>query len=262
MRLIQTIAAIALSAAALGTAPALAQQAQSSPAQGFNATQKLAIEAIIKEYLMRNPEILRDALMELESRQRDAEKVAQKQALEEQRAALLSDQGSIVVGNPQGDVTLIEFFDYNCGYCKKSLADMQSLVKNDPKLRVVLRDFPILGPDSVEASKIATVVKQHLKGDKYFDFHVKLMSTRGRAGKERALEAAKEAGLDPVKIAAEAESPAVVAGIQRTLQIAEALSINGTPAFIIGDEVIAGAVGEGPMKDAIKSVRQCGKAQC
>lgn len=261
MRLTSHLAAFAFSATLFGALPALAQTS-SPPAQSFSPAQRQAIEAIIKDYLLRNPEILREALVELETRQRDAEKMAQKKALEEQRAALASEPGSIVVGNPQGDVTLVEFFDYNCGYCKKSLADMQSLVKNDPKLKVVLRDFPILGPDSVEASKIAMAVKQHLKGDKYFEFHVKLMSTRGRAGKDRALEVAKEMGLDPVKIAAESEAPFVAAGIQATMQIAEALTINGTPAFIIGDEVVAGAVGEGPMRESIKAVRQCGKAQC
>ncbi len=234
--------------------------AQTAPA--FNPAQKQAIEAIIKDYLLKNPEILREALVELETRQRDAERMAQKKALEEQRAALVSDAGSIVVGNPNGDVTLVEFFDYNCGYCKRSLADLQNLVKSDPKLKVVLRDFPILGPDSVEAAKIAMAVKQHLKGDKYLEFHAKLMSTRGRAGKDRALDVAKEMGLDPAKMAAEAEAPPVAAGIQLTMQIAEALAINGTPAFVLGDEVIAGAVGEEPLRSSIKSMRQCGKANC
>jgi protein-disulfide isomerase len=257
MRLTARFAALALFLAA---PVALAQ----GPAQGqsFNPGQKAAIEQIIKEYLLKNPEILRDALAELETRQRESEKVAQRNAIQQQRAALASEIGSIVVGNPQGDVTLVEFFDYNCGYCKRSLTDMQALVASDPRLKVVLRDFPILGPDSIEASKIAMAVKQHLKGDKYFDFHVRLMSTRGRAGKDRALEVAKEMGLDPVRIAAEAESPGVVAGIQHTMQVAEALSINGTPAFVLGDEVIAGAVGVEPMRRAVTSVRQCGKASC
>ncbi|MET0605410.1 MAG: DsbA family protein [Beijerinckiaceae bacterium] len=258
MRLTLRFAALACMAGLMAQAAPLAQ----APAPAFSPAQKQAIEAIIKDYLLQNPEILREALMELESRQREAERVAQKKALEEQQAALLSENGSIVVGNPKGDVTLVELFDYNCGYCKKSLVDMQALLKSDPKLKVVLRDFPILGPDSVEASKVAMAVKQHLKGDKYFDYHVRLMSSRGRAGKDRALEVAKEMGLDPVKLAKDAESPAVAQAIQQTLQIAEALSVNGTPAFVVGDEVIAGAVGEETMRRAIQSVRQCGKASC
>jgi protein-disulfide isomerase len=258
MRLTHPIAALAFAAGLTTAVVAVAQ----TPAQSFNPAQKQAIESIIKEYLLKNPEILREALVELETRQRDAERVAQKKALEEQQAALVSDKGSIVVGNPSGDVTLVEFFDYNCGYCKKSLADMQALLKSDPKLKVVLRDFPILGPDSIEASKIAMAVKQHLKGDKYFDYHVRLMSSRGRAGKDRALEVAKEMGLDTAKLASEADSQPVTQGIQLTMQIAEALAINGTPAFILGDEVIAGAVGEEPMRRAIQSVRKCGKAAC
>ncbi|WP_342362708.1 DsbA family protein [Terrarubrum flagellatum] len=260
MFLKSSFAALAFSAALALSGGAFAQQ--SAPAQSFNPAQKLAIEAIIKDYLMKNPEVLREALVELETRQRDAERVAQKKALEEQGPALISEKGSTIVGNPKGDVTLVEFFDYNCGYCKKSLADMQALVKSDPRLKVVLRDFPILGPDSVEASKIAAAVKPYLKGEKFFEYHVRVMGSRGRVGKDRALEVAKEMGLDPVKIAAEAESPAIAGDFQYTMQIAEALAINGTPAFVVGDEVIAGAVGEQPMRDAIKAVRQCGKATC
>lgn len=260
MRIASFLSAIAL-AGAMAAAPLMGAGAQTA-APSFTPAQKQAIEGIIKDYLLKNPEILREALVELETRQRDAERLAQKQALQEQQAALASDQGSIVVGNPQGDVTLIEFFDYNCGYCKKSLLDVQALIKSDPKLKVVLRDFPILGPDSVEASKIALAVKQHLKGEKYLDYHARLMSSRGRVGKDRALEIAKEMGLDPAKLVAEAETPAVLGGIQKTLHIAESLSINGTPAFIVGDEVISGAVGEGPIRNSIQSVRKCGKAAC
>lgn len=248
----------ALAAASLlGLAIAMPAQAQTmSPAL------KKEVETTIREYLLKNPEVLRDAIIELENRQRIAEKDAQAKALQTQKASIFDDPGSIIVGNPKGDVTLVEFFDYNCGYCKKAVSDIQSMVAADPKLKIVLKDFPILGPDSVEASKVAVAVKNALPADKYLQFHVKLMESRGRIGKDRALEVAREMGLDATKIAAEADGAAVQDRLQKTMQIAEALNITGTPAFVIGDDIVPGAVGAGPLKGAVDSVRKCGKARC
>ncbi|MGL5734832.1 MAG: DsbA family protein, partial [Beijerinckiaceae bacterium] len=142
------------------------------------------------------------------------------------------------------------------------VADLQTLVKADPKLRVVLKDFPILGPESVEASRIAVAVKRALPAEKALDYHVRLMESKGRIGKDRALEVAKEMGLDPAQIQKESEGAAVQERLQKTMQIAEALSINGTPAFIIGDDIVPGAVGADPLKRAVDSVRKCGRATC
>lgn len=246
---------------AMTLAAALALPVAAS-AQTMTPALKKEVEATIKEYLLKNPEVLRDAIIELENRQRMAEKDAQAKALQTQKAALFEDPNAIIVGNPKGDVTLVEFFDYNCGYCKKAVTDLQSLIKSDPKLKVVLKDFPILGPDSLEASKIAVAVKQSLPADKYLDFHVRLMESKGRVGKDRALEVAKEMGLDPAKLTTVSDSPDVQARLQNAMQIAESLSISGTPAFIIGDDIIPGAIGADPLRGAINSVRQCGKARC
>lgn len=246
------------------TGAMLASLAWAMPAHAQTMTPALKkeVEATIKDYLLKNPEILRDAIIELENRQRVAEKDAQAKALQTQKTAIFDDPGSIIVGNPKGDVTLVEFFDYNCGYCKKAVSDIQNLVAADPKLKVVLKDFPILGPDSVEASKVAVAVKNTLPADKYLQFHIKLMETKGRTGKDRALEVAKEMGLDAGKIAAEAEAAPVQERLQKTMQIAEALSISGTPAFIIGDDIVPGAVGAGPLKTAVDAMRKCGKSRC
>src|SRR5215203_860947 len=124
----------------------------------FNDQQQRAIEQIVKDYLLKNPEVLQEAMTELERRQQDAQKTAQATALKDEREKLLSPRNN-VVGNPSGDVTLVEFFDYNCGYCKRALGDLKTLMKADPKLRVVLRDLPVLGPESVEASRVALAVK-------------------------------------------------------------------------------------------------------
>jgi protein-disulfide isomerase len=167
-----------------------------------------------------------------------------------------------VAGDPSGDVTLVEFFDYNCGYCKRALADVRALMKNDPKLRVVLKDFPVLGPESVEASRVSLAVKNQFKGDKLFDFHVKLMETRGRINGERAIAVARELGVDTAKLQRDMESAEVKQAIQDNVVLGDKLGLSGTPAFVVGDEVISGAVGIEPLRKTVAGVRQCGRAVC
>ena len=241
---------------------ALLALASPALAQGFSAAQKQEMGTIIRDYLMKNPEVLQEAINELQRKTAEAEKTAQTAALKDSGEALLRSPHANVVGNPAGDVTLVEFFDYNCGYCKQALADVQSLVKADPKLRVVLRDLPVLGPDSVEASRVALAVKQQISGDKLFEYHTRLLTTRGRVGADRALALAKEMGLDVARVQKDMTGPAVLEAIDDGRRLAEKLAINGTPAFIIGQEVIPGAVPGNVLKQAIAGVRQCGHAVC
>ena len=135
-------------------------------------------------------------------------------------------------------------------------------MKADPKLRVVLKDFPVLGPDSVEASRIGVAAKQQLKGDRLFEYHTKLMETRGRVNGERAVAVAKEMGLDLAKLQKDAEADEAKAALQENVALGDKLGLTGTPAFVIGDEVISGAVGIEPMRKTIAGVRQCGRATC
>ena len=139
---------------------------------------------------------------------------------------------------------------------------MRALIKNDPKLRVVLKDFPVLGPDSVEASRASLAVKRQLKGEKLFDYHVKLMETRGRINGERAIALAREMGVDIAKLQRDMESPEVKATIQENVVLGDRLGLSGTPAFVVGDEVISGAVGLEPLRKTVAGVRQCGSAVC
>jgi protein-disulfide isomerase len=243
--------------ALLAAAPVAAQDKTQ-----FTDGQKAAIGAIIKDYLVKNPEVIQEALAELETRQKEAEKTASRKALSDVQATLVSSPRNMVVGNPNGDVTLVEFFDYNCAYCKRSLSDMRELIKTDPKLRVVIRDFPVLGQDSVEASFVAVAVKNQLKGDKFFDFHQKLMESKGRVGKDRALAVAKELGVDTARVLKDMDSPDTRATIEETMRIGDSLKLQGTPAFVVGDEIIFGAVGTDPIRATVASVRQCGKATC
>jgi protein-disulfide isomerase len=228
----------------------------------FDNRQREAIEQIFKDYLLKNPELLRDAMVELERREQEAQKATQQSALKESRDRLVNSSRDMVAGNAAGDITLVEFFDYNCGYCKRALGDMRALMQSDPKLRVVLKDFPVLGPDSVEASRVALAVKHQLKPEKLFDYHVKLMESRGRVNGERAMAVAKEMGLDMARLQKDVDGPEVKAAIQENVVLGDKLGLTGTPAFVVGDEVISGAVGLEPMRKTVAGVRQCGKAVC
>jgi protein-disulfide isomerase len=242
---------------ALALAPAA--QAQSGV---FNEQQKQAIGEVVKDYLLKNPEVLTEVIAELEKRQAEAQQVAQASAVQETKQSLLNAPHSYVAGNPSGDVTLVEFFDYNCGYCKKALADVQTLVKADPKLRVVLKDFPVLGPDSVEASRVALAVGKQLQGEKMMSYHVKLLESRGRVNGERAMAVAKDMGVDMAKLQKDIEGAEVRNALQENMALGDKLSLTGTPAFIIGETVIPGAVGAEPLKQVVNNVRSCGKASC
>lgn len=242
-----------LSAAAL--APAGAQTA-------FTPDQRTAIEGIIRDYLLKNPEVLQEAIGELEKRQAEAQRKAQAAALAEVRDDVVAAKHGVVVGNPQGDATLVEFFDYNCGYCKRALSDLRGLMKADPKLRVVLRDLPVLGPDSVEASRIAIAAKAQLSGDKAFEYHSRLLESRGRVGGEQALALAKSMGLDMPRLQRDLENAEIRATIAANTRLAERLGMTGTPAYVVGNEVISGAVGIEPLRQAIETARKCGNANC
>jgi protein-disulfide isomerase len=163
-------------------------------AQGFSDPQKEDIGRIVKEYLLKNPEIIQEALAELDRRTQAEEAAKRKSRIKELAGKLFDSPRGAVIGNPQGDVTLVEFFDYNCGYCKRALADLIDLTKADPKLRIVLKEFPVLGPGSIEAAQVAAAVKLQAKGAKYFEFHQKLLLRRGQADKAAALAIARETG--------------------------------------------------------------------
>src|SRR6185369_10566055 len=177
-------------------------------------------------------------------------------------AALFDSSHQVVIGNPQGDVTMVEFFDYNCGYCKRALSDMMDLMKDDAKLRVVLKEFPVLGPGSVEAAQVAVAARMQDKtGKKYLEFHQKLLSGRGQADKAHALAAAKEAGFNMAQMEKDLTSPEIKESLQEAFKLAEALGLNGTPSYVIGNEVVIGAVGLAALQEKINTAR-CGKPAC
>ncbi len=259
-----TLAILPRLARGLSLAAGMALMLSGAPAQAQSLTpdQKKAVTELIRETLLKNPEIIQEALVELERRNTVAQAQAQRSAVTAEKARLVDPATSVVVGNPQGDVTIVEFMDYNCGFCKRAADDVRALAKDDPKLKIVIKDFPILGPDSVEASRVALAVKSQLQGQKYFDFHAKLMATKGRINAAKALEVAKEAGVDVERAKKDMEGPAVRAAIEDTVALGDRLGLTGTPAFILGDEVVFGAVGPGPLKVKIDALRKCGKTEC
>jgi protein-disulfide isomerase len=236
--------------------------AGSATAQTFSPDQRRELESIIKDYLVKHPEVLEEAMRELEKRQTVAEAEKAKSAIKDNATLLFNSPRQVVLGNPQGDVTFVEFFDYNCGYCKRALSDMLELMKGDPKLKVVLKEFPVLGQSSVDAAQVAVAVRMQDKtGKKYLDFHQKLLTGRGQVDKARALAAAKEAGADMARLDKDLASPEVKATLEESLKLAEPLGLNGTPSYVIGDEVVIGAVGLAGLKEKINTAR-CGKATC
>lgn len=211
------------------------------------------IEQVIREYLLRNPEVIIEAVQGLERRQRaDAQKQAQAQ-IAQRKDDLLNDPDSPVAGNPNGDVTLVEFFDYRCPYCKQVAPAIFQLIKEDKKLRLVLKEFPILGPESVAAARAALAAR--LQG-KYLEMHHALMRMRGNFSLEAILKAAEESGIDGARLRIDMESDGVKKQIEKTYELGRALSINGTPAFVIGDRIIPGAVDIETLKTLIRQARQ------
>ena len=234
----------------------------SASAQSFSDNQRGDIETIVRDYLLAHPEVLEEAMAELSKRQTAAEAEKQKASVATNAETIFNSPRGVVLGNKDGDVTFVEFFDYNCGYCKRAMADMLDLMKTDPKLKVVLKEFPVLSQGSVEAAQVAVAVRmQDPSGKKYLDFHQKLLSGRGAADKVRAMAAAKEAGLDAARIEKDLASPEVRATIEENFKLAEAMGMNGTPSYVIGKQVVVGAVGLDALREKIGLAR-CGKATC
>lgn len=231
-------------------------------AQGFTDAQRKEIGAIVREYLIANPDVLQEAAAEFEKRANAAQADRSRAAVAQHSEMIFNSPRGVTLGNKSGDVTFVEFFDYNCGYCKRAMEDMLALMKNDPKLKVVLKEFPVLGPSSIEAAQVAIAVRmQDPSGKKYLDFHQKLLGGRGQADKARAMAAAREAGLDVLRIEKDMASAEVKATLEESFKLAEALAMNGTPSYVIGNEVVIGAVGLPALAEKIALAR-CGKATC
>jgi len=230
--------------AATPPAQTASTQTASATPSVFSPAQRGLIEQMTKDYILAHPEVIQDALTALQN-QRDADEAkASEAAVKEHDAEIFGSPHQVVLGNPQGKLTLVEFFDYNCAYCKRALSDMLSLMKDNGDLRIVLKEFPVLGDGSADAARVAVAVRmQDPTGQKYLEFHQKLLGGRGEANGERALAVAKDVGLDIDRLKRDMASPEVKATIDENLKLGETLGITGTPTYVVGSEVVTGAVG-------------------
>jgi protein-disulfide isomerase len=251
--------ALGLAVALIGAALCVASVA---PAAEFTPAQKQEMGAFIREYLVSNPDVLREAIEALDKRDKAVAEAERQKVVASQSGPLFSSKYQATIGNPKASATLVEFFDYNCHFCKGALPDVTKLMKDDPNLKVVLKDYPVLGPGSVEAAKVASAARNQLPGDKFWAFHFKLLGWRGPIGKNEALAVARELGLDMDRLAKDIESPEVKAGLDEVMRLADSLQINGTPTFVVGQDVVVGAVGYDQLKDKVESVHRCGRAVC
>jgi protein-disulfide isomerase len=243
-------------------AVALCATPPAASAENFSGGQRGEIETIIRNYLIAHPEVLEEAMAELNKRQAAAEAEKHEESVAQNSDTIFNSPRGVVLGNKDGDVTFVEFFDYNCGYCKRAMTDMLDLMKSDSKLKVVLKEFPVLSQGSVEAAQVAVAVRmQDPGGKKYLDFHQRLLGGRGPADRARAIAAAKEAGLDVARIEKDLASPEVRATIEENFKLAESMGMNGTPSYVIGKQVVIGAVGLEGLKEKI-GVARCGRATC
>jgi protein-disulfide isomerase len=242
----RTVAAACAALALLSTGPARAEA----------DAKRSEFERMLKDYLAQHPEAIQEALDTLAARKGAAKAEQQRAAIRANDAELFASPRQVTLGNRQGDVTLVEFFDYNCGYCKRALADLLDLMKTDPRLKVVLKEYPILGPGSVEAARVAVAVRmQDAGGARYLEFHRKLLENRGHNDKARALAVAEEVGLDMARLERDMASEEVAKSIDESTRLAKALAINGTPGYVVGQTVIVGALGAQVLKDKIAAAR-------
>ena len=251
-----------LAAAAFALALATPASAQTS-AQTFTPDQRDEIGKIVREYLLNNPQLLQEVMAELEKKQALADAEKHRAAIKEHAQIIFDSPRQVTLGNPNGDVTMVELFDYNCGFCKRALTDMMDLMKADPKLKVVLKEFPVLGEGSTQAAQVAVAVRMQDKtgGKKYLEFHQKLLTRRGSADKAGAMAVAKEIGLDMARLEKDMASEEVKTTLAETFKIAEAMGLNGTPSYVIGNEAVIGAVGLATLKERVNMAR-CGQASC
>lgn len=237
----------------------LAEQAP-APAPEAPAIDAATLNPMIEDFLMSDPKLLQRLSVALDETLRVEEQEQARLAMADFRKAIYEAPGQVVLGNPDGDVTLVEFFDYNCGYCRTALPDLAALLAEDPNLKVILKEFPILSNESIDAARIAVLVGE--SDADYWAFHEALFSSRGKVDKAAALAAAQELGLSPVDLELRMGEPRVASVIQNSYEIAQALGITGTPTYIIGNEVIPGAIGLDGLRARIADMRECGESRC
>lgn len=226
---------------------------RASLAADFTPDQRKAIEAIIHDYLTKNPDVLLDALQAAEDKMKGEAHDKAAQALSTRHREIFEDPETPIAGNPNGDVSLVEFFDYRCPYCKQVEPSLEALLGEDRQLRFVYKEFPVLGPDSLTASRAALA---SLKQGKYDAFHRALMALKGQINETAVFKTAESVGLDVDRLKRDMTAPEIGRALKTNTELAEALDIHGTPGFVIGDEIIPGAIDLASLRQMIASARK------
>lgn len=241
----------------LAVSALLTVTAVSLPARAgeFSPAQKAEVEQIVRDYLLAHPELLQDMAKMLEEKQQAAQAEQQKGALSKNAKAIFRSEGDYVAGNPKGDVSIVEFFDYNCGWCKKGFPEVVSLIEKDSNLRVVMKEFPIFGEDSEYAARAALAAR---KQQKYWELHSALFSHEGKITKAVVDDAARALGLDIAKLQTDMASAETSSILQQNQALAQELAINGTPAFIVANQLVPGYLPHADLAAAIAGVRKDG----
>ena len=227
-------------------------QGQSQGTGGVSLDRKAEIEKIVHDYLLAHPEVLKEALLSLQAKEEAAKADSQTQAVAAHKEELNNDPATPVAGNSMGDVTVVEFFDYHCPYCKAVAEPLQQLLNEDKGVRLVLKEFPILGDDSRLASRAALAA---VAQGKYWEFHQALLEHRGAFDTDTIKSLAKQVGLDADKLVADMASDKIPPLITANRKLADALDIGATPTFVINGEVVEGAVPLDELKALIKKAR-------
>lgn len=232
---------LALAMAALLPIPALSQELD-----------ELRVRELVLETIRENPEIVMEAVALLEKQQADAQAETQAEVLRSQRDLIERDPNAPVLGNPEGDVTVVEFFDYNCPYCRRVKPEVRALIEEDPNIRLVYREWPILGDGSVFAAKAALAARAQ---GKYEEFHWAMMAIKGRAQEATVLRVAEEVGLDLEQLKKDMEAPEVAEHIATSMRLTQALGFNGTPSFVVGDALVPGFVEKDQLSELVSTAR-------
>jgi protein-disulfide isomerase len=227
----------------------------------FDDAQKRGIEQIVKDYLLQNPQVLVEVQGALEAKMAKEEAEKTKAMVAENAKEIYRHPDAPVAGNPDGDITVVEFFDYNCGYCKRGFHNIRELIEKDKNVRVVFKELPILSKDSEDAAKIALAARAQ---GKYWELHQALIESKGRVTEASALEMAGKLGLDVAKLKADKDSEAVKGELARVEALARTMNISGTPHFLVGDQAIGGAPEDllDQLTGKIAALRQSGCAYC
>ncbi|SLN48945.1 DsbA family protein [Oceanibacterium hippocampi] len=239
------LAALALAVTLLGVTGAQA-------GESLDEAQEARIREIVREYLIEHPEVIVEALQALEAREQAARQDSLKDRVVAHADGLFNDPTSPILGNPDGDVTIVEFFDYRCPYCKRAHRALAEVLEADGNIRVVLKEFPVLGKDSVTAARAALAAVHQ---DGYLAFHEAMMANEGNLGEDRVLALAASVGLDTAKLQQDMASEEIVAVIRRSYALAQALDITGTPAFVVGEKVYPGALTADQFREIVRQAR-------